>query len=189
MESNLTQHIQQHSSEYDISQRQAEELRIKLSRVSPLETALDKCLHSIDFTIMKELIDELIIVIRCGVGLPTLEGLCRFISSLYLELPIDFLKPYSSQLLHYMKVKVLSTDSVTLTTSYSRACAYSIYIYIYLFIYLYIVCKGVTDNELREYISYILSKMNENENSMCYISIYSLCTILSGKIKDFTSEV
>lgn len=175
MESNITQHIQQHSSEYDISQREAEELRVRLSRISPLETALEKCLHSIDITIMKELIDELIIVIRCGVGLPTLEGLCRFISSLYIELPIDFLKPYSSQLLHYMKVKVLATDSVTLTTCYSRACAY--------------ICKGVTDNELRDYIRYILSKMNEDENSMSYIAIYSLCTILSGKIKDFTAEV
>lgn len=69
-------------------------------------------------------------VIKTGVGLPTLEGLCRFISSLYIELPIDFLKPYSSELLKYMSNKVLSTDSVTLTTSYSRTCAYSIIEYI-----------------------------------------------------------
>ncbi|KAF3455285.1 hypothetical protein FNV43_RR05733 [Rhamnella rubrinervis] len=118
----ITRHLLLHAANVGIQTDKLENLRISISKGSPMWETLDLCINVVDTESLDPLIPRLAHLVRSGVGLNTRVGVANFITLLVQKVGLD-IKPYTSMLLKLLFPVVMEEKSATAKRAFSSACA------------------------------------------------------------------
>ncbi|XP_060667830.1 uncharacterized protein LOC107410333 isoform X2 [Ziziphus jujuba] len=115
-------YVELHAANVGIQTDKLENLRISISKGSPMWETLDLCIKVLDTESLDPLIPRLAQLIRSGVGLNTRVGVANFITLLVQKVVLD-IKPYTSMLLKLLFPVVKEEKSATAKRAFASACA------------------------------------------------------------------
>ncbi|KAF3455353.1 hypothetical protein FNV43_RR05803 [Rhamnella rubrinervis] len=115
-------YVELHAANVGIQTDKLENLRISISKGSPMWETLDLCINVVDTESLDPLIPRLAHLVRSGVGLNTRVGVANFITLLVQKVGLD-IKPYTSMLLKLLFPVVMEEKSATAKRAFSSACA------------------------------------------------------------------
>nr|AAM14877.1 unknown protein [Arabidopsis thaliana] len=110
-----------HAANIGIETEKLENLRISISKGSPMWETLDLCINIVDIESLEQLIPRLTQLVRGGVGLNTRVGVASFISLLVQKVGSE-IKPFTGMLLRLLFPVAKEEKSSAAKRAFSSAC-------------------------------------------------------------------
>lgn len=122
LEDQRLNYVELHAANVGIQAEKLENLRIAVSKDSPMWETLDLCLKAVDAQSLDVLVPRVAQLVRSGVGLNTRVGVAGFVTLLVQKVTAD-IKPFTSMLLKLLFQAVLEEKSGAAKKSFAAACA------------------------------------------------------------------
>ncbi|ANM61265.1 ARM repeat superfamily protein [Arabidopsis thaliana] len=114
-------YVELHAANIGIETEKLENLRISISKGSPMWETLDLCINIVDIESLEQLIPRLTQLVRGGVGLNTRVGVASFISLLVQKVGSE-IKPFTGMLLRLLFPVAKEEKSSAAKRAFSSAC-------------------------------------------------------------------
>ncbi|KAF3545684.1 hypothetical protein DY000_02010565 [Brassica cretica] len=114
-------YVELHAANIGIETEKLENLRISISKGSPMWETLDLCINIVDTESLEQLIPRLTQLVRSGVGLNTRVGVASFISLLVQKVGTE-IKPFTGMLLRLLFPVAKEEKSSAAKRAFSSAC-------------------------------------------------------------------
>ncbi|CAE6013918.1 unnamed protein product [Arabidopsis arenosa] len=114
-------YVELHAANIGIETEKLENLRISISKGSPMWETLDLCINIVDIESLDQLIPRLTQLVRGGVGLNTRVGVASFISLLVQKVGTE-IKPFTGMLLKLLFPVAKEEKSSSAKRAFSSAC-------------------------------------------------------------------
>ncbi|XP_023639453.1 proteasome-associated protein ECM29 homolog isoform X1 [Capsella rubella] len=114
-------YVELHAANIGIETEKLENLRISISKGSPMWETLDLCINIVDIESLNQLIPRLTQLVRGGVGLNTRVGVASFISLLVQKVGTE-IKPFTGMLLKLLFPVAKEEKSSAAKRAFSSAC-------------------------------------------------------------------
>ncbi|XP_010474525.1 PREDICTED: proteasome-associated protein ECM29 homolog [Camelina sativa] len=114
-------YVELHAANIGIETEKLENLRISISKGSPMWETLDLCINIVDIESLDQLIPRLTQLVRGGVGLNTRVGVASFISLLVQKVGTE-IKPFTGMLLRLLFPVAKEEKSSAAKRAFSSAC-------------------------------------------------------------------
>ncbi|XP_010521564.1 PREDICTED: proteasome-associated protein ECM29 homolog isoform X1 [Tarenaya hassleriana] len=114
-------YVELHAANIGIETEKLENLRISISKGSPMWETLDLCINIVNRESLDQLIPRLSQLVRAGVGLNTRVGVASFISLLVQKVGIE-IKPFTGMLLRLLFPVAKEEKSAAAKRAFASAC-------------------------------------------------------------------
>uniref|UniRef100_A0A2P2M9G4 Proteasome-associated protein ECM29 homolog isoform X1 n=1 Tax=Rhizophora mucronata TaxID=61149 RepID=A0A2P2M9G4_RHIMU len=115
-------YVEMHAASAGIHTEKLENLRVSISKSSPMWETLDLCINTVNQETLDHLVPRLAYLVQSGVGLNTRVGIANFISLLVQKVGAD-IKPFTSMLLRLLFPVARDEKSAVAKRAFASACA------------------------------------------------------------------
>ncbi|KAF9918544.1 hypothetical protein BX616_007987 [Lobosporangium transversale] len=177
MEPQMMNYLSFHTEKYQVSQEQLESTRLNAAKLSPMMEGVEACLENVDESTMPALSEQVIVVIKKAVGLPTKAGCAHLLVSICIKKP-SLVAPYSDAILKILG-SAIKDKSPAVRKSYAVAVGY--------------LSRLTTDSQLVRFIErligYYLDTEEEELRSISAITVREISKNASDKFKGVASAI
>ncbi|KAK4773586.1 hypothetical protein SAY87_028605 [Trapa incisa] len=169
-------YVELHAANIGLQTEKLENLRISISKSSPMWETLDLCINVVDSQSLELLVPRLAQMVRSGVGLNTRVGVANFISLLVQKVGSD-IKPFTSNLLRLLFPAVKEERSAATKRAFASACA--------------LVLKQATASQAQKLVedTITLHAGDKNEQMSCAILLKSFTSTAMDIISGYYADI
>lgn len=164
------------AEKYGLTTAKIDEMRVSGVNTSPLAEAIERCLESLDDTVLEEAMRRLESTIKTAIGLPSKVGCSRVLISLCVGHSILF-RPHADRFVRLLRKQLLDRNE-SVSVSYSMALGY--------------LCRLATETEMEETIRHAQKLYFATEDSahraVSAEMLYAISKSANDRFRDFASS-
>jgi len=122
MESGTVNYLRQHAAEYDVTEQDVDDIRIKALRMGPWTESIERCLDMLDDETVAKLVPALERAVKSAIDLPSKVTFSRIVVSLSTRHRALF-QPYADRFLSILERYIVDRND-TVSSAYATAAGY-----------------------------------------------------------------